>query len=155
MVSGNSLGPAEAAAFGPFRLFGGERLLRRDGQPVVIGNRALDILIALVERPGEVIAARELIERAWPNLAVEEANLRVQIANLRKALGDGKGGARYIANIPARGYCFVAPIQRLIPEQSSGLPVADGHTAQASHTLPDRLAGIVTLTGAERQPRQR
>jgi predicted ATPase/DNA-binding winged helix-turn-helix (wHTH) protein len=78
--------------------------------PVPIGSRALDILIALVERPGEVITKRELLARAWPDLVVEESNLRVQIAALRKALTEGQDEARYIVNVAGRGYSFVASL---------------------------------------------
>ena len=94
--------------FGPFRLIATERLLLREDQPVVLGGRALDILIALTERAGEVVSRQELIDRVWPGVTVEKANLRVHIANLRKALGDGRDGARYVTNVPGRGYCFVA-----------------------------------------------
>jgi predicted ATPase/DNA-binding winged helix-turn-helix (wHTH) protein len=75
-----------------------------------LGNRAFDILLALVERPGEVVGKVELIKRAWPDTVVQEDNLRFQIGLLRKALRDGQGGARYITNIAGRGYCFVAPV---------------------------------------------
>jgi DNA-binding winged helix-turn-helix (wHTH) protein len=98
-------------SFGPFRLFPAQRLLQKADQPLRLGSRALDILIALVERPGELISKAELIDRVWPNTFVEEENLRVHIATLRKTLGEGQDGHRYIINVPARGYCFVAPIR--------------------------------------------
>ena len=79
------------------------------------GGRALDILIALAERAGEVITHKELISVVWPDVTVEEANLRFQMAALRKALGDGRDGARYISNIAGRGYCFVAPVTSRAP----------------------------------------
>src|ERR1700756_5977568 len=93
--------------FGPFELSIGERLLRREGQVLPLGSRALDILIYLVERPGEVIAKQELIDHVWPDVTVEEGSIRVQVAAIRKALGDGQFGNRYIANIKGRGYSFV------------------------------------------------
>jgi predicted ATPase/DNA-binding winged helix-turn-helix (wHTH) protein len=99
-------------SFGPFHLIAAERLLKKAGEPVHLGGRALDILITLVERAGEVVSRKELISRVWSDVTVEEANLRVHIASLRKALGDGRDGARYIANVPGRGYSFVAPVQR-------------------------------------------
>ena len=74
-------------SFGPFRLYAGERLLKKGDETLVVGGRALDILIALVERAGEVVTRKELISRVWPDVTVEEANLRVQINRLRKALG--------------------------------------------------------------------
>ena len=97
-------------AFGPFRLFLRERLLTSYGKPVHIGSRAFDILVALLERPGELVSKRELIARVWPSTIVEQANLAVQIAGLRRALGDGRRGNRYVVNIPGRGYRFVAPV---------------------------------------------
>jgi DNA-binding winged helix-turn-helix (wHTH) protein len=106
----------EIIEFGPFRLRAAQRLLERDGAPVSLGSRALDILIALVERPTEVITKRDLIGRVWPDLVVEEGSLRFHIAVLRKALGDGQAGARYVSNVAGRGYCFVAPISRTVAE---------------------------------------
>jgi predicted ATPase/DNA-binding winged helix-turn-helix (wHTH) protein len=96
--------------FGPFELSIGERMLRRDGQVLPLGGRALDILIYLATRPGEVIAKEELIDRVWSDVNVEEGSLRVHVAAIRKALGDGKFGNRYIANIQGRGYSFVGSV---------------------------------------------
>src|SRR5205085_9913874 len=93
--------------FGPFELSIGERVLRRDGHVLPLGGRALDMLIYLVDRPGEVIAKQELIDHVWSDVTVEEGSLRVHIAAIRKALADGQFGNRYIANVKARGYSFV------------------------------------------------
>jgi DNA-binding winged helix-turn-helix (wHTH) protein len=101
---------ATSLAFGPFRVFPLQRLLTEDGHPVRIGSRAFEILVALLERPGELVTKDELIARVWPNTFVEQANLAVQIAGLRRALGDGVGQTRYVINIPGRGYRFVAPV---------------------------------------------
>src|ERR1700720_1254194 len=87
--------------FGPFELSVSERVLRRDGDGLPLGGRALDILMYLAERPGEVIAKQELIDHVWPDVTVEEGSLRVHIAAIRKALGDGQFGSRYIANVKA------------------------------------------------------
>src|SRR5260370_12057282 len=102
----------DVVMFGPFKLFVTERLLRKGDEALPIGGRALDLLTALVERAGEVIGHKELIARAWPDVTVEEANLRVHIAALRKVLGDGLDGARYISNVAGRGYCFVPALAR-------------------------------------------
>src|SRR5580704_10244281 len=99
-------------SFGPFQLFASGRRLLRDEVPVEVGSRSLDILIALVERGGEVVRKKELVARVWPDVIVDETSLRTHVARLRKALGDGREGARYIANVPGRGYSFVAPITR-------------------------------------------
>src|SRR5882762_3748484 len=96
--------------FGPFELSIGERVLRRDGQVLPLGDRALDILTYLADRPGEVIAKQELIDRVWSDVTVEEGSLRVHVAAIRKALGDGQFGNRYIANIKGRGYSFVGTV---------------------------------------------
>src|SRR6266550_4729114 len=96
--------------FGPFELSIGERVLRRDGQVLPLGDRALDILTYLSDRPGEVIAKQELIDHVWSDVTVEEGSLRVHVAAIRKALGDGQFGNRYIANIKGRGYSFVGTV---------------------------------------------
>jgi len=107
--------------FGPYRLTPAERLLEKDGCPLVVGSRALDLLIILVEHAGEVVSRGELMDRAWPDLIVDDINLRVSVASLRKALADGVDGARYIANVKGRGYGFVAPVERsqVVPEPAS------------------------------------
>src|ERR1700692_1866048 len=99
-------------SFGPFRLFPGKRLVERDGVPLRIGSRSLDILIVLVERAGEVVSKAELLSRVWPNMVVDQSGLRVHLAGLRRSISDGLDGARYIANVTGRGYCFVAPVER-------------------------------------------
>jgi len=100
----------EPVEFGPFRLFASQRRLVLGDAPVVVGSRALDILIMLVEHAGQVVPKQDLMKRAWSGLTVEEASLRAQVAALRRALGDGEGGSRYIANVVGRGYSFVAQI---------------------------------------------
>lgn len=108
--------------------------------PVVIGDRALMILLTLVAQAGEVVGKRELIARAWPGTIVEEGNLRFQMVALRRALGDDHAGARYISTVPGRGYCFVAPIQRPNMVETVGL----GHPAvDLTYRLPSRLARMV------------
>jgi predicted ATPase/DNA-binding winged helix-turn-helix (wHTH) protein len=99
--------------FGPFELSIGERVLRRDGQVLPLGDRALDVLTYLADCPGEVIAKQELIDRVWSDVRVEEGSLRVHVAAIRKALGDGQFGNRYIANIKGRGYSFVGTVVSL------------------------------------------
>src|SRR6266446_3280663 len=96
--------------FGPFELSSSERVLRRGGEGLRLGGRALDILIYLADRPGEVIAKQELMDRIWSDVTVEEGSLRVHVAAIRKTLGDGQFGNRYIANIKGRGYSFVSTV---------------------------------------------
>jgi len=100
-------------SFGPFRLYPVERRLERSGESIAIGSRALDILVVLVKEAGSVINKRTLMTKAWKNIVVDESNLRVNIGLLRKILGEGENGARYVANVPGRGYSFVAKVTRL------------------------------------------
>src|ERR1700704_5843223 len=99
--------------FGPFELSSRERVLRRDGVMLPLGGRALDILIYLADRPGEVVAKQELMDHVWSDVTVEEGTLRVHVAAIRKTLGDGQLGNRYIANIKGRGSSFVGAVVRL------------------------------------------
>lgn len=112
----------QVVSFGSFRLFPKARLLEKHGAPLQIGGRALDILSYLAERPGEVISKRELVDHVWADVNVDEGNLRFQITALRKALGDGGAGARYIVNVPGRGYCFIAPNTPAGNPQATSLP---------------------------------
>jgi predicted ATPase/DNA-binding winged helix-turn-helix (wHTH) protein len=98
--------------FGSFALYPRERRLERDGRAVKVGSRALDVLIVLTAQAGEIISKEELTSRVWPDTVVEESTLRVHVLGLRKALADGQDGARYVANVPGRGYSFVAPVAR-------------------------------------------
>ena len=102
--------PSTKVSFGPFCLFPTQFLLREGDKSVPLGSRALEILIALVGRRGELVSKQDLTARVWPNLLVEPSNLTVHMSALRRALRDGQDGNRFIINIPRRGYCFVAPV---------------------------------------------
>jgi predicted ATPase/DNA-binding winged helix-turn-helix (wHTH) protein len=97
-------------AFGPFTLIPSRRRLERSGVAIELGGRAFDILVALVERPHEVVSKRDLLSRAWPGLHVDDSSLRVTVSALRKTLGDGHVDDSYVTNVPGRGYCFVSPV---------------------------------------------
>jgi predicted ATPase len=88
---------------------------------VELGARTLDLLIALVSRPNEAIGKSELLALVWPDVIVTEGSLRFHVASLRKVLGDGEDGRRYITTLSGRGYCFVAAISRLKVEDSGNL----------------------------------
>jgi predicted ATPase/DNA-binding winged helix-turn-helix (wHTH) protein len=120
-------------SFGPYRLLVAQRLLLEGAKPVRLGGRAFDILTALVERAGEVVGKQELIARAWPATYVEEANLKIQVSALRRALGDGQGDNRYIITVVGRGYNFVAPIHEEEPSRASPPPTT---VPTAPHNLP-------------------
>ncbi len=127
-----TLAADEATAFGSFVLYAGRHLLLKDGEPVTIGSRALEVLITLTGRSGELATKDELIASAWPNTTVEESNLRVQIALLRRVLGDNQAAPRYIAAVPSRGYRFVAPLTRSRVENGP-------ETTTAPNNLPRQL----------------
>jgi predicted ATPase/DNA-binding winged helix-turn-helix (wHTH) protein len=130
----------EVISFGPFDLSFGERQLRRGDAPIRLGSRALDILMTLVEHAGEVVSNKDLVANTWPDVTVDGGVLRVHIASLRKALGDGSGDARYVINVPGRGYSFVAPFSR-----SGRVETLSANDAPSYHarTLPPRLKRIV------------
>jgi DNA-binding winged helix-turn-helix (wHTH) protein len=88
-----------AISFGPYRLLAAQRLVLEGDKPVRLGSRAFDILTALIERAGEVVGKEELIARAWPTTFVEEANLKMQVSALRRALSDGQGDRRHVARL--------------------------------------------------------
>lgn len=103
-------GARRVLRFGSFELWPVERVLSDAGRPIPLGDRAFDLLLVLLERPGELITKEELIARTWPRRVVEEVNLRIHIATLRRALGDQRDGRRYIVNAFGRGYAFVAEV---------------------------------------------
>lgn len=114
-----------ALAFGPYRLLPLQRIVLRDSTPLQLGSRAREILVALVERAGEVVEKRELLRRVWPGVIVEEGTLRVHINSLRKALKDGEAGARYVESVTGRGYRFVAPVMPAHEKiQTHSMPMA-------------------------------
>lgn len=127
-------------AFGPFVLLPSRQVLLREGVQARIGNRSLEILNALVERPGELVTKRELFERVWPHTVVEEGNLKVNMAALRRVLGDGPRTIQYIATVIGRGYRFVAPVQHVGPEGSvssiaASLPRRDNLPHQTTRVI--------------------
>ena len=94
-------------------------LVLEGDKPVPLRSRALELLIALLERRGELISKQELMARVWPNIIVEPANLTVHMSALRHAQRDGQNGSRFIINIPGRGYCFVASVEMSTRERSA------------------------------------
>src|SRR5258706_9911625 len=94
--------------FEPYKLNARERVLRRDGKPISLNPKVFDILLVLVENSGRVLTKSELLERVWPDTAVEESNLARHVSTLRKIL---KADGRYIETIPWRGYRFTAALR--------------------------------------------
>jgi predicted ATPase/DNA-binding winged helix-turn-helix (wHTH) protein len=116
--------------FGRFVVQPRERRLLADGQPVTAGPRAFDVLLALIERAGELVTKDELLEGVWPKLIVEENNLQVQVSALRKILGQDA-----IATIPGRGYRFTLEIARANESSSPLVP--------QRHNLPPQLTSFI------------
>jgi DNA-binding winged helix-turn-helix (wHTH) protein len=96
--------------FGPFELSSRERVLRHKNVVLPLGRLSLDILIYLAERPGEIVAEKELMDRVWSGATIEEARLRVHMAVIRKALGERQFGNRYISTFKGEAYSFVGSV---------------------------------------------
>ena len=127
------------ATFGPFTLIPARQLLLDGGAPVRLGSRAMSLLCALVEQAGAVLSRDELVGTVWPTTVVEETSLRVQVAALRKVLGEGQRGERYIANVVGRGYSFVAPVTWRHQPHAADEPAQ----TQVRHNLPTRLTRAI------------
>jgi TolB-like protein len=124
--------------FGPFHLDGDALTLFRGTEPVALGRRAVALLRLLVERAGAPVSKDALIEAAWPGLAVEDSNLTVQIAALRRILAGVPGGAGWIETLPRRGYRYVGP--RRAPEGPAAGATAPTPVAPAWHERPSIAA---------------
>jgi predicted ATPase/DNA-binding winged helix-turn-helix (wHTH) protein len=146
--------------FGPFELLLGRRVLLKQGEPLRLSGRAIDLLILLTEQAGELISNDKIMKALWPETYVDEANIRVHVTALRKALGDGRGDTLYISNTPGRGYRFVAPVVPLmgsteatavgpassLPPAPLGLIGRDAALGAVVHEVPKRR--FVTLVGS-------
>src|SRR5215469_15146885 len=106
-------------AFGPFQLDARSDTLVGPHGPVALGQRACVLLRTLVSQPGVLVTKSELMDAAWPGLAVEEGNLTVQISALRKTLADTRGRGQWIGTVSGRGYRFIGEVQ-----ESDSLPAA-------------------------------
>lgn len=135
-------GTAPLLAFGPYALDTERRLLLQGGKPVKLGARHMDLLMALVAQAGQVVSHATLEAMLWPHSVVEDSSLRVRIAGLRRRLGDGAkdehGAARYIVNVPGRGYSFVSTLAASgggheLPHRSTAALV---DTSQVAHLPP-------------------
>jgi predicted ATPase/DNA-binding winged helix-turn-helix (wHTH) protein len=132
--------------FGPFRLRPAERVLEKAGVALKIGSRAFDVLTTLIEHAPRVVSKRDLMARAWGTLVVDEGSLRFHIAALRKVLGDGKSGGRYIASVQGRGYCFAAPITSI----AAKLTRSEGAPSPSAVRLPRRPTRVLGRDGVVR-----
>jgi predicted ATPase/DNA-binding winged helix-turn-helix (wHTH) protein len=125
---------AAIVTFGPFRLHVEQRKLEKNGRPVQLRSRAFDILVAMIEEAGTVISKERLISKVWPGATADYNNLRVHMTALRKILGDGKDGEKYLSTISGQGYCFVADV-RASPDS---IPSVSTPTRTLAHNLPAR-----------------
>jgi DNA-binding winged helix-turn-helix (wHTH) protein len=135
--------------FASFRLLPAQFLLLERDQPVQLGSRALEILIALLDRPGGLLSKQEPMARVWPDAYVGPANLTVHVSALRRSLRDGRDGNRFIINIPGRGYRFVAPVVA-VPRQRPALAIVSPK-APEPHACPRRRRS--TKASIERRDR--
>ncbi|HET8678169.1 MAG TPA: winged helix-turn-helix domain-containing protein [Blastocatellia bacterium] len=141
--------------FGPFRLDAEEAVLLRDGKPVYLKPKVFETLLVLVESRGRVLDKETLMQRLWQDSFVEEANLTVNISQLRKALGQAEGGDQFIETVPRRGYRFTADVREVWEEEaalvvkeysSSHITIEERETestpgpAVAKEGLPGRIA---------------
>jgi TolB-like protein/Flp pilus assembly protein TadD len=110
---------------GPFRLDSKGETLFRGPKPVALGQRAIALLRVLVERSGQPVSKQDLIEAAWPGLAVEESNLTVQIAALRRVFAEAPGGTDWIETLPRRGYRYIGPVAATAATGTAALPLPD------------------------------
>jgi DNA-binding winged helix-turn-helix (wHTH) protein len=133
----------DTLTFGRFKLIPTRQLLLRDGVPVRIGSRALDILTVLTRRSGELIHKNELIAAVWPDTFVDESNLKVNVCLLRHALGDTQKRPEYIATVTGRGYRFVAPVQYGIAVTAPREPVIAHQGSQACAGCPVARLGLM------------
>jgi TolB-like protein/DNA-binding winged helix-turn-helix (wHTH) protein len=112
--------------FGEFQLDAAERCLLRAGEPVALTPKAFDTLLLLVSRSGHIVEKDELLKEVWPDAFVEEATVAQNIFTLRKALGQGQGGNRFIETVPKRGYRFVASVREV--REGDAVLVVEKHT---------------------------
>ncbi|WP_426437235.1 winged helix-turn-helix domain-containing protein [Bradyrhizobium genosp. P] len=132
-----------AFSFGSFSLLPGRHLLLDGDTPVRLGSRALEILVALVERYGELVSKEALIERVWPGIHIAEGNLKFQVAGLRRALGDGRDGRRFIVASPGQRYRFVAAVS-VRDDSVANIKIPP---STARHNLPVQLTRLIGRAG--------
>ena len=136
---------AQSYRFGPVEVRPAERQLLVDGRPAVLGARAFDVLLALIDGRDRVVTKDELLDRVWPGVVVEENNLQVQVSTLRKILG-----AHSVATIPGRGYRFTLGAEA---EEAEAGP-ADNHNLPASLSSfigrEREIAALAAMLGASR-----
>lgn len=135
--------PQHLYEFGPFCLDTTERLLLRDGRALALTPKAFETLVVLVERRGHLVEKDELMEKLWPETVVEEANLTNNVWALRKTLGEGENGLRYIETVPKRGYRFIATVNELLDAQDEVVVERHSFTRIISEEAEDKEIGAM------------
>src|SRR5215470_12183562 len=138
--------------FGPFRLTTGDHRLYRNGEVILLPPKEFDLLLLLVQNPGQVMNRESLIKALWPDTVVEEANLNVHISALRKALAESAGEQHFIETLPRLGYRFIAPVTEVdgtavissishaLAENGVGVSNQNAVTAVNNHAAADWLS---------------
>jgi DNA-binding winged helix-turn-helix (wHTH) protein len=127
---GHQAGPSEADTtleFGRFRLLTRRRQLLADGTPVELGTRAIDLLMVLIDADGALVTKDELLDRVWPATFVDATNLKVQVCELRKALGEDRD---FIRTEFGRGYRFTGSIRPIEALPENPRPMRRGHQSR-------------------------
>jgi DNA-binding winged helix-turn-helix (wHTH) protein/tetratricopeptide (TPR) repeat protein len=142
MMAGTS--SEQELAFGPFRLDAANARLLRDGRPVAITPKALDVLHYLACRPDRLVTKEELLSALWPDVIVTDASIKVCVREVRKALDDGAKTPTYIETVHRRGYRFIARV-----ETGDTTPAAD--VRQSAAPQPPAAAPRRALVGRDRE----
>ena len=126
----------ETFRFGNYLLDPQRRKLTREGNPVELGSRSFDLLVLLVRARGQIVSKNQILDEVWPNLIVDETNLRFQISRLRKELSQSSEPGEYIKSVAGRGYVFVAPVTA----QSQPSNIEEARSSPESRTpIPTRV----------------
>src|SRR5215217_3198029 len=141
--------PRQLFAFGPFVFDSRRGTLFRGASPVVIGRRERALLQALLEADGEVVTKSSLMDAAWPTTIVEESNLTVQIAALRRSIGLSTTGENWIATIPGVGYRLV----HSTPVRQRDAEAVEAPAAQ-DETEPRPTIAVLPFTNMSGDPEQ-
>jgi adenylate cyclase len=149
--------------FGDFRLdVPQQQLLQADGTPVSLPSRAFELLAFLVEHAGELIDKPLLMKALWPNVIVEDNNLSQQLSTLRRALGDGQEGRRFIVTVPGRGYRFVASVReagstlgnitQAAAARESAVPANASSQSPAAASSPEASVAVLPFANLSGDP---
>jgi TolB-like protein len=142
--------------FGEFTLDADQRVLLRNGKPLLLAPKIVETLLALVQNSGRIVEKKELMTRLWPDTFVEESNLTYTIVQLRKTLGDDAREPRYIETIPKRGYRFIVDVEEVLSDvQVDGMHVIEqqrSREAKSNVIAERRVASVAVLPFRDMSP---